>query len=93
MNIEPLFQTIIEWNGKESVWEEIQEAKSEYLDEHWEEEFEDVDEAYSETGRGEAENQILTGLINQVTHGYPIIDSDHCRLFDMLANHYELNTE
>ena len=36
----------------------VQEATHNYLDDGWEEEFEDEEEAYRETGRGEAESEV-----------------------------------
>lgn len=93
MNIQPLFDKIAVDHNQEEVWDKVQEAKSDFLDENWEEDFDDIDDAYAETGRGEAESQTIVELITMATHGYPISDSDHCVLFDKLKEHYELSTD
>jgi len=43
---------------EDSLIQQVDDAKSDYLDDDWEEEFEDEHEAYQETGRGEAEAQV-----------------------------------
>jgi hypothetical protein len=43
---------------EDSIVSDVDEAKFDFLDEDWEEEFEDEHEAYLETGRGEAEAQV-----------------------------------
>lgn len=91
-DIEELFKTIIMQNSVDDVLNEIQEAKYDYIDTSWEDEFEDIDEAYLEQGRGEAESQILTTLIN--SHGGINLNlNDHYQLFDQLTEHYDLTTD
>jgi hypothetical protein len=43
---------------EDSIISEVDEAKRDFLDDDWEEEFDDEEEAYQETGRGEAESQV-----------------------------------
>ena len=43
---------------EDSIISDVDEAKFDFLDEDWEEEFDDEHEAYMETGRGEAEAQV-----------------------------------
>lgn len=77
-------------NSKEDVLNQIDEQKLEYLDEGWKEEFEDENEAYEETGRGEAENDILMQLIDSIPEGKQISDIDKIIIFDELVIYYEL---
>ena len=73
------------------VHERIQEAKKEYISEEWEEEFDELDDAYEEQGRGEAENEILRSLIDENCMELPV--EEYLKLYYMLANHYELNVD
>jgi len=57
----------LEKNYNESDLEqEVDEAKSDFLDDDWEDEFEDEEEAYIETGRGEAEGQVRQEIENHI---------------------------
>ncbi len=44
----------------------VEEAKYNYIDDGWEEEYEDEYEAYQETGRGEAESEVSTGIQDEI---------------------------
>lgn len=88
ININPLFIRICKKNSKKEVWDNINDLKPEYLDDDWEDEFEDMEEAYDETGRCSAEHDILNDLIKNNCMRLPT--KEHCKLFDMLTNHYEL---
>lgn len=43
---------------EDSIVSDVDEAKLDFLDEGWEDEFDDEHDAYMETGRGEAESQV-----------------------------------
>jgi hypothetical protein len=49
----------IEDIGEDIIMSQIEDIKSDFLDGDWENDFDDEYEAYAETGRGEAESQIL----------------------------------
>ena len=89
ININPLFIRICKENHKEDIWGNINDLKPEYLSDGWEDDFEDMEEAYSETGRNSAEYNILETLIRDNCLPLPV--QEHSELFDMLVNHYELS--
>lgn len=77
-------------NTTDNVQETIQDMKGEYVWD-WEDEFETLDEAYDEQGRGAAESTVLNKLIRD---RFPNISvDDHSELFDMLLEHYELSVD
>ncbi len=90
MNLEPIFQKIVQENEAEDVLDRVQEQKSEYVSD-WEDNFEDIDEAYMEQGRGEAENDILEALISENCTN--LCAEDHTKMYDRLAIHYEIAGE
>ncbi|MCP4369876.1 MAG: hypothetical protein GY797_17440 [Deltaproteobacteria bacterium] len=92
MDVLPIFKKIIKDNSTEDIHQEVQDLKLEFISDDWADEFDDVDEAYEEQGRNEAENITLNSLINAGVHGYPMMNADHNKLFDMLAKHYELQS-
>jgi len=92
MIIKKLFESIKENNSQEEVNEQVQDLKCEYVWD-WEDEFESLDEAYEEQGRNGAEHQVIGHLINCAIHGYPIMNDDHNKLFEMIAEHYDLETK
>jgi hypothetical protein len=83
--IEELFQRIISENTEEDVLANVEELKSEYVSD-WEDEFESLEEAYAEQGRGEAESQALRELIRD-----KLSLDDYCELQGKLAEHCGLN--
>ena len=76
-------------NTEDSINAEITEAKSEYLSDAWEQEFENEEEAYEETGRGEAEDQVINNLITANDGSHLSID-DHCALFDAIVEYFNI---
>lgn len=88
--IKNLFTKIIETNSEKSIYDEVDNAKSEYVYD-WEDEFDSLEDAYEEQGRGEAESMILNDLIAHVG-GKDLSMDDHYDLFTKLADHYDLNT-
>lgn len=87
--IEELYQKIISENTEEAVRSNVDELKSEYVSD-WEDEFDSLDDAYEEQGRGEAENQALRELIREEDANLSL--DDYCSLKDKLADHYGLST-
>ena len=85
-----IFAEITKSNPEQSVHNEVDNAKSEYVWD-WEEEFESLDAAYEEQGRGEAESQVLRDLIYGAG-GEGLSIDDYCELQDKLADHYYLST-
>lgn len=64
----------------------------EWVETDWEDEYENEYDAYINTGRGEAENAIVTSLINEAEKEYQIkLDTDHhCELYDMIKEQYDV---
>jgi len=91
MNLNPIFIRIAKENSVEEVQERMQELKGEFVNDGWEDEFDDIDEAYEEQGRCEAENQVITELITENSLTLPAED-DH-KLRYMLAGHYEFHLD
>jgi len=54
--------------------------------------YQEVDDAYKEQGRGEAENLTLRNLIHQ-NGGENMSVDDYSELFNQLAEHYNLNMQ
>lgn len=80
---------IIMNNTKKYVWNEVQESKSEFVNDNWEEEFDNINDAYDEIGRNEAEEQVIDSLI---TNNAPkdIDHDDYHELYHSLAEYYDL---
>jgi DnaJ-domain-containing protein 1 len=71
---------------EQEVHEKIDEYKHEYVDSDWADDFDDIHEAYDETGRGQAESQAVQELIK---NEYPKIrDDDLVKLMDKLAEEF-----
>jgi len=83
--IKTLFDKIVSNNPEDEIYERINELKPEYVRD-WEDEFEDIHEAYEEQGRGEAESQTLHEIIpDELNH------DDTLKLTELLAEHYYLS--
>lgn len=52
--------------SEDVVTERVDGVMGEYLNNDWESDFDDMYEAYLETGRGEAESQILNEIIIEI---------------------------
>jgi hypothetical protein len=90
-DLEKIFLDIIAGNTEDMVAEEIDAAKGEYVWD-WEGEFDTLDEAYAEQGRGEAESLVIRNLIN--ANGGKDLDPDSSDiLFGRVKDHYNLNTD
>lgn len=86
------FDKIISNNSKESIFEKESELIPEFIHD-WEDEFETIEEAYIEQGRGAAGSQIITELIDEYKGDTLLSDDEYLELFDMLSNHYDIEVE
>lgn len=80
---------IIEDNTEGSILQAVSDTMPEYVDSDWEDEFDDIEEAYEEQGRGEAESSVLWSLVDR----YEVPEGDRLQVFEELVEHYELNVE
>ncbi len=87
-----LFEKLIAKNTKEDVLEQAKNLWADFVWD-WEDEFNSLDEAYHEQGRGAAESQVLNEMIRGTNNEQNLPTDDHCDLFDMLKEHYGLNTD
>ncbi len=88
--LEKIVNGIKATNTEDAVYREVDNAKSEYVYD-WEDDFDSLEEAYEEQGRGEAESMILNDLI--AYHGGKDLSmDDHHDVFTALSDHYHLNT-
>lgn len=85
--VEELFQKIIAKHDEQEVCANVDDLKHEYVSD-WEDEFDSLEEAYEEQGRGEAERQALRELIK--AEQVELSLDDYCDLHDRLADHYGL---
>ena len=92
MKTRDISDSILKQNNEDNVRERIDEAIPEYLSDGWEDEFADIHEAYTETGRGEAESLVLTEIIEAYCedNATPITADQHCDIFDDLKNTWGL---
>lgn len=79
------------------IYYNVDEAMLEYVDSDWEDEFDDLHEAYEETGRGQAEAQAINEAIKTGILGLGLNPDDiefdvYCKLYDALAAHWGLET-
>lgn len=72
--------------SESSLASEIDEAKGDYLNEDWQDEFVDEAEAYLETGRGEAENQVRVTIETHILT--KIFGKDDPRPHDSYSNKF-----
>jgi len=72
--------------------ERVDGLKSEYVWD-WEDEFDDIHEAYEEQGRGQAEDQALTEAVENCEPAAHLADEDVANLIGRLAAHYELEVD
>ena len=70
---------------EDSVHEMVAELMPEFLDEDWEDEYDSEEEAYLETGRGEAEDQVLQTIISPITDKYKCSLDQYCDVLDEVS--------
>lgn len=94
--IDQIFEDIKEQYSKNEIHEQIQEMKHEYVDDDWEEEFGDFEEAYSEVGRCAAESAIVNSLVRAAGAKFCMDEDDvdtHCAVFDMVIEEFDIEQE
>lgn len=91
MNIGRVTSTILQLHPENQIYDCISEAMHDYVSDDWEDEFDDIHEAYSEQGRGEAESLVLGEIIRKE---YPGISSDdYVDLMQELADRLEISLD
>ena len=86
--VSSVFKKITDKFSQSNVDEKLAEAKLEFIPEDWEDEFDDLEEAYMEVGRDDAEDQVITELIGPFMN---LLDTTgYNKLYSKLAEHYEL---
>lgn len=64
--------------NESDIIDNVDEIKSDFLDEDWEDNFEDEEEAYQETGRGEAEAQVRIEIENDIFKHFGYGTKEEC---------------
>lgn len=91
MTKEELIQRFLNDYTEDEILERVQEAKWNYIDQEDLEEYDDdLDEAYMELGRGEAESQVLQEVMSPLD-GNCEIDL-YCEIHDALCDAWNLST-
>jgi hypothetical protein len=95
MTNEDIAKDILKNNDEDSVLDAVSESIYDYIDSDWEDEYEDIHEAYGETGRGEAESQILHQIIEgwQKETDTNLSIDNFCEVFDILKEEWCLSTD
>lgn len=92
---EKLENWLTENYSEEDIVSKIDETIPEYLDPDWEDDFGDIYEAYVETGRGEAESQVINEIIEEFglsTENRSISDTDlYLEIYDYIKEKYDIN--
>ena len=92
MEFQWVLDEIINQHPQDAVDDKVQDAKHEYVDEDdVNNDFDgDLDEAYVETGRGQAEAQTIKELLSP----YDGLESDdYIKIYDAVKEHYGLSTD
>ena len=87
--IDTLYNKIVMENSVDDVLDRIQELKSDYVSD-WEDEFDSLDEAYDEQGRGAAESDVLNDLTRPWDPSLSL--DDHDIVFQKLKEYYGVET-
>lgn len=91
--IDKILEKIKAEYSEDRVAEMIQEAKYDFIDAEDIEEYGDIDEAYLELGRGEAEAQVVNEIIKTTLAGMPFIgqiDTNYLILLERLSDHFNI---
>ena len=87
---EEIYEKIIKNDNNIDVFGKVDEAIPDFLNSDWEDEFEDIYEAYEEQGRGEAESQVLREVM--AIYGASDLDIDeYVDLLEEVAEYYGLS--
>lgn len=92
MTIKQITAAISSKYPKDQIYSLIDELIPEYLDDNWKDEFNNIFEAYLETGRGEAESDILHSVIREhlAETNSELSTDDFCKLFDSLKELWQI---
>jgi hypothetical protein len=92
-NIEAVFDHITYKYDEADIYEMIDEAIPEFIDSDWEDDFDSEYDAYVETGRNEAENQVVSGIVQEALEDLDIELStdEEIELFEMLQDEWDIN--
>lgn len=94
MKIEKMLSQIEELFPEKKVCVMLDDEIPNWLDEGWEEDFENEFEAYNEAGRREAEDAIIEGIINSWVQKYndrKELDTDsYLKLYEKIEDKYEV---
>ncbi len=96
IDLKKILDYIIEENNETNIHEQIQDLKTEFIDDGWEDEYEDLDEAYDETGRGGAESQVVNTLIRTACKTLNVKEPDtdpYCEIYDALCEEFNVSKE
>jgi hypothetical protein len=93
MNIASTAKQIFESNDEIEISMKVYGLMGEYVKD-WEDEFDDIHEAYEEQGRGEAECQVIREAIEAFckTSDVVLTDNEYLEVFDTLADLWGLST-
>ena len=94
--IDQIFEDIKEQYSKDEIHAQIQEMKYDYVDEDWENEFGDFEEAYIEVGRCAAESAVVNSLVRAAGAEWGMDEDDldtHCAVFDMVIEEFDIEQE
>jgi len=89
-NIIIIFDKIVKINSEETVYQSLDEVIPDFLDEGWEDDFENEYEAYQEMGRGEAEHRVLSSLIIKTKNEIVLTFEEFNDILTLLYEHYHL---
>lgn len=93
MTANKIFEAISKKYSEDGVRERIDEAMYDYVDSDTvEEEYDgDVYECYMETGRGEAESQVLTAIL--APYKEQVSSDIYCEVWDKLEEEWSISTD
>lgn len=89
-DVEKAFRLITDKLTESEVKTMVNLVIPEYLDDNWPDEFDSEDDAYIETGRGEAESQILWEVITESRNEIILSADKQLLLFDRLKEEWNL---
>jgi hypothetical protein len=90
-NVEKVLSCVLKCQNE--ILSNIDDSKSDYLDDDWADEFDDVHEAYEEQGRGQAESYAVQGIITREAEalGVELLDEEVCEIMETVADEMGLS--
>lgn len=88
--VDDVMITILQNHYEDDIHDAVGELIHDYVDSDWEDEYDSIEECYIETGRGEAESQVLQDIIKETQSDIPL--DEYCEVFDRLAEEWNLTT-